>query len=82
MTSDLGNGTVIASLLGEDGVHVVGHLYLWESGDLGILWAGDDRAIEFVDRVLDVEVFARARTTASAELVEFLQALPVRPPGE
>lgn len=82
MTPDLGNGAAIARLLGDDGTRVVGHLYLWEADDLGIWWTGDDREIAFVDRVLDVEVFARARAAASAELVEFLEALPVKAPRE
>ena len=78
MTADLGNGAPIASLLGGDGTAVVGHLYLWESDDLGILWTGDDREISFIDRLLDVDVLARARTADSAELVEFLETLPVK----
>lgn len=78
MTADLGNGAAIARLLGDDSTTVIGHLYLWESGDLGILWIGDDREISFVDRVLDVDVLARARAADSAELVEFLETLPVK----
>lgn len=78
MSADLGNGATIARLLGHDSTRVVGHLYLWESGDLGILWTGDDRQIAFVDRVLDVETLAYARAADSAELVEFLEALPVK----
>ncbi|MEO1640460.1 MAG: hypothetical protein AAFU41_14565 [Pseudomonadota bacterium] len=78
MTSDLGNGVPIATLLGGDGVVVVGHLYLWESGDLGILWIGRDREISFIDRILNVDVLARARATDSAELVGFLETLPVK----
>ncbi|MEM1363339.1 MAG: hypothetical protein AAGF94_16765, partial [Pseudomonadota bacterium] len=61
MTAELGNGAAIARLLGEGGIRVVGHLYLWETGDLGILWIGDDREIAFVNRVLDVDILARAR---------------------
>jgi len=76
--ADLGNGAAIARLLGEDGTRVVGHLYQWDSGDLGILWTGDDREISFVDRVLDVDILDRARAVDSAELVEFLEGLPVR----
>lgn len=76
--ADLGNGAAIARLLADDGVRVVGHLVLWESRDLGILWTGDDREISFVDRVLDVDILARARAADSAELVEFLQTLPVK----
>lgn len=68
----------IATLLGGDGVVVVGHLYLWESGDLGILWIGRDREISFIDRILNVDVLARARATDSAELVGFLETLPVK----
>ena len=78
MTADLGNGAPIATLLGGDDTAVVGHLYLWESGDLGILWSGDDRYISYVDRVLDVDVLARARAADSAKLVEFLETLPVK----
>lgn len=78
MKADLGNGAAIARLLGEDGTRVVGHLYQWDSGDLGILWTGDDREISFVDRVLDVDILDRARAVDSAELVEFLEGLPVR----
>ena len=78
MTSELGDGAAIARLLGEDGTTVIGHLYLWESGDLGILWTGDDRQISFVDRILDVDVLVRARAADSAELVEFLETLPVK----
>ncbi|MEO1638813.1 MAG: hypothetical protein AAFU41_06145 [Pseudomonadota bacterium] len=77
MTADLGNGAPIATLLGGDGTAVVGQLYLWESGDLGILLARDDHEISFVDRVLDVDILARARAANSAELVEFLETLPV-----
>ena len=54
MTANLGDGAPIAKLLGGDGTAVVGHLYLWESSDLGILWTSDGREISFVDRVLDV----------------------------
>ena len=78
MTADLGNGAPIATLLGGDGTAVVGHLYLWESGDLGILWTGDDHEIAFVDRVLDVDILASARAADSAELVGFLDTLPVK----
>jgi len=78
VTSELGDGAAIARLLGEDGTTVIGHLYLWESGDLGILWTGDDRQISFVDRILDVDVLVRARAADSAELVEFLETLPVK----
>ena len=77
MTSDLGNGAQIATLLGGDGTVIVGHLYLWESGDLGILWIGEDREIAFVDRFLDVDILARAQAFGSAELVEFLETLSV-----
>jgi len=77
VTADLGNGAPIATLLGGESTAVVGQLYLWESGDLGILWAGDDHEISFVDRVLDVDILARARAADSAELVEFLEALPL-----
>ena len=68
----------MARLLGEDGTTLIGHLYLWESDDLGILWSGDDRYISYVDRVLDVDVLARARAADSAELVGFLETLPVK----
>ena len=78
MTADLGNGAPIATLLGGDGTAVVGHLYLWESGDLGILWAGDDRETSFIDRILDVDILARARAADSDELVEFLRTLPTK----
>ena len=78
MTSDLGNGAAIARLLGNDGTRVVGNLYLWDSGDLGILWTGEDREISFVDRVLDVDILDRARAVDSAKLVEFLEALPAK----
>lgn len=78
MTADLGNGAAIARLLGEDGNQVLGHLYQWESRDLGILWTGDDRKISFVDRVLDVEILDRVRGVGSAKLVEFLETLPVK----
>ena len=78
MTANLGNGAPIATLLGGDGTAVVGDLCLWESGDLGILWSGEDRYISYVDRVLDVDVLARARAADSAELVEFLKTLPVK----
>ena len=78
MTVDLGNGAPIATLLGDDGRAMVGHLCLWGSGDLGILWIGDDREIAFVDRVLDVDILARARAADSAELVEFLETLPAK----
>ena len=78
MTSELGDGAAIARLLGENGATIVGHLYLWEFGDFGILWSGADREISYVDRVLDVDVLARARAADSAELVEFLEALPVK----
>lgn len=78
MTVELGNGAAIARFLGDDGARVVGHLYLWNSDDLGILWTGNDRGISFVDRALDIEVLARARTFDSAKLVEFLEALPVK----
>ena len=78
MTFDLGNGGPIATLLGGDGAVVVGHLYLWESGDLGILWTGNGREISFVDRILDVDVLARARAADSAELVVFLETLPMK----
>lgn len=78
MTADLGNGAPIAMLFGGDGTAVVGHLYLWESGDLGIMWAGDDHEISFIDRILDVDVLMRARAGDSAELVQFLETLPVK----
>ena len=78
MKADLGNGAAIARLLGEDGTRVVGNLYLWDSGDLGILWTGDDRRIYFVDRELNVEILDRARAFDSAKLVEFLEGLPVK----
>ncbi len=78
MTSELGDGAAIARLLGEDGTTVIGHLYLWESGDFGILWTGDDHEISFIDRLLDVDVLARARAADSAELVEFLETLPMK----
>lgn len=78
MTADLGNGAAIARLLGNNGTRVVGNLYLWDSGDLGILWTGEDREISFVDRVLDVDFLDRARAVDSAELVEFLEGLLVK----
>ena len=78
MKAALGDGAPIAMLLGGDGTAVVGHLFLWESGDLGILWTGNDHEISFVDRVLDVDILARARAAESAELVEFLETLPVK----
>ena len=78
MKADLGNGAPVAKLLGSDSFSVVGHLYLWESGDLGTLWTGDDHEISFVDRVLDVDILARARAADSAELVGFLETLPVK----
>lgn len=78
MKADLGDGAPIAMLLGGDGTAVVGHLFLWESGDLGILWTGNDHEISFVDRVLDVDILARARGADSAELVGFLETLPVK----
>lgn len=78
MTADLGNGAPIATLLGGDGISVVGHLYLWETGDLGVMWTGDDRQISFTARILDVDVLARARAADSAALVEFLETLPVK----
>ena len=80
MKADLGNGAAIARLLGDDGATVVGNLYLWDSGDLGILWTSDDRKIAFVDRVLDVEIVDRARGVDSAKLVEFLESLPLKAP--
>ena len=78
MTANLGDGAPIAKLLGGDGTAVVGHLYLWESSDLGILWTGDDLEISFIYSILDVDVLARALAADSAELVEFLETLPVK----
>ena len=77
MTADLGIGAAIARLLSEDGTRVIGLLYLWESGDLGIRWTGSDREISFVDRELDFDVLGHAQAADSAKLVEFLRALPV-----
>ena len=78
MTVNFGDGSAIARLLDGDGQTVVGHLYIWESGDLGILWTGDDLEISFIDSILDVDVLARALAADSAELVEFLETLPVK----
>ena len=77
VTAHLGNGAPIAMLFGGDGTAVVGHLYLWESGDLGILWTGDNHEISFIDCILDVDILTSARFADSAELVEFLKILPV-----
>lgn len=77
MMADFGDGAAIARLLGDDGTRVVGHLYLWGMGDLGILWTGDDHEISFIDRILDVDILARARAADCAELVAFLETLPV-----
>ena len=78
MTADLGNGAAIATLLSGDRTTVIGHLYLWESGDLGILWTGYYRDISFIDRELDVDILDRARAVDSAEMVEFLEGLPLK----
>lgn len=79
MSIDLGNGIPIAQLLAQDGSQVVGLLYLWETGDIGILWTGDERAVSFVDRQLNVELLRRARSAASADIVTLLECLPVTP---
>ncbi len=78
MTTDLGNGVAIARLLAQDGMQTVGHLYRWETGDLGILWTGTNRQIAFLDRVLDAKVLCEARSADSARLAEFLLTLPVK----
>jgi hypothetical protein len=78
VTADLGNGKVFARLLGKECEQAVGQLYLWESDDLGIMWTGEDREISFVDRSLDAEVLLRAKAANSAELVRFLEVLPLK----
>ncbi len=78
MTAELGNGTAITRLLGQDGMRVVGILYLWESGDLGIFWIGDEREISFLEDALDADILKRARSAGSLALADFLETLPVK----
>ena len=78
MTVELGDGVPIARLLGANGTQLVGRLYRWETGDLGIIWTSDDRWISFVDRKLDPDLLKVARDAGSAKLVDFLETLPAK----
>ncbi|KZY33170.1 hypothetical protein A3731_20895 [Roseovarius sp. HI0049] len=70
----------IARLLGEDPRRTVAWLYRWETGNLGIRWTSADRRIFTIDRRLDPDVLARARSVGDLAIAAFLEALPVCDP--
>lgn len=80
MNGTSAEGMAIARLLGEDSRRTVAWLYRWETGELGLLWTSADRRVSGIDRRLDPDVLAQARSVGDLEIANFLQALPVSDP--
>jgi hypothetical protein len=70
------DGVAIAYLIADDCERIVGWVYLWNTADLGIRWSGRDRDVSFIQPPISSAVLAVAAALGSAELVEFLKALP------
>ncbi len=75
-------GMAIARLLGEDSRGTVAWVYRWETGELGILWMSADRHVSGIDRLLDAEVYAQARSVGDTKLATFLEDMPVFGPHD
>ena len=70
------DGVAIAYLIADDGERIVGWVYLWNTADLGIRWSSRERDVSFIQPPISSAVLAVAAALGSAELVEFLKALP------
>lgn len=80
MNGTSAEGMAIARLHGEDSRRTVALLYRWETGSVGLRWTGADRRISSIDRRLDPDVLAQARSVGDLAIAAFLEALPVRNP--
>lgn len=72
-------GVAIASLIADDGDHVVGWVYLWSTTDLGIRWVDRKHSASFIAPPISAELLAAAAEKSSSEVVDFLMALQPQP---
>lgn len=68
-------GVAIARILADDGMHVVGWLYQWSDGGLGVRWTDNEVPARFVDPAIDTEVIAKAVPIDDAAFIAFLKSL-------
>ncbi|MEN8935021.1 MAG: hypothetical protein ABF245_08840, partial [Planktotalea arctica] len=65
----------IARLIGSNGKHTVGWVYVWESSELSILWINKRDPVAFIDPPLCPERLAKAKATTPEDVIAFLTAL-------
>lgn len=75
MTRNGKEGIPIALILAADAKHVVGRVYQWSDGGLGIWWDDDKKLAKYVDPPIKSEVMTNAATIDDAAFIEFLKSL-------
>ncbi|HQU67329.1 MAG TPA: hypothetical protein PLI43_03930 [Albidovulum sp.] len=66
---------VIARLLAADRKRAVGLVYLWNTGELSLLWTGQRSAASFLEPLCHLEILMKAKSAAAAETTAFLDSL-------
>lgn len=75
MAQNRREATPVARLLGSDGKHVVGWVYLWENAELSILWVSANRDATAVDPPLLAETLAVAKACGCDAVASYLETL-------
>jgi len=65
----------IARLIGPDGKHTVGWVYVWETSELSILWINEPDTAAFIDPKIRSEMLTRAKEATPDDVIAFLRRL-------
>lgn len=71
-------GKPVAALFAEDRVKTIGHVYLWGTGELSILWAGKNRNAKRVFPPIDPHVLRKASPFMSGDVFRLLSDLSAK----
>lgn len=75
MTRNGKEGIPIARIFAADAAHVVGLLYQWSDGGLGVRWDDDMKLAKYVDPPIESEVLEEAAMIDDAAFLIFLASL-------
>lgn len=75
MSSELREAAPVAKLLGENCETTVGWVYVWNTGELRVLWLRPRERACFITPSLDQDLVVKAAGVTDADLLDFLANL-------
>lgn len=69
----------IANVFGREPDELLGHVYQWESGEIGILWLKINKSALYIRPPISLETLRNARSQTSDTTLELLWHLSEKP---